>query len=112
MVTSPQKKWLKGAALALLALAALYLVGANIFLNSDAAFELINRKPEKLWIHWDQGWTIVPGMVTVQGLEIRGQTRRFQWYARVEEIRTWVALTALVRKTFRTNSMRGHALAG
>lgn len=110
MVTSPQKKWLKGAALALLALAALYLVGANIFLNSDAAFELINRKPEKLWIHWDQGWTIVPGMVTVQGLEIRGQTRRFQWYARVDEIRTWVALTALVGKTFSTNSMRGHGL--
>ncbi len=49
-------------------------------------------------------------MVTVQGLEIRGQTRRFQWYARVDEIRTWVALTALVRKTFRTNSMRGHGL--
>ena len=110
MVTSPQKKWLKGAAGARLALAALYIVGANIFLNSDAAFELINRKPEKLWIRWDQGWTIVPGMVTVQGLEIRGQTRRFQWYARVDEIRTWVALTALVRKTFRTNSMRGHGL--
>ncbi|MFQ5755797.1 MAG: hypothetical protein ACE5H7_06835 [Acidiferrobacterales bacterium] len=110
MVASPQKKWLKRAALALLALAAFYLVGVNIFLNSDAAFELINRKPEKLWVRWDRGWTIVPGVVTVQGLEIRGQDRKFQWYAQVDEIRAWVALTALVRTTFGTNSMRGHGL--
>ncbi|GMQ76638.1 MAG: hypothetical protein BMS9Abin01_1925 [Gammaproteobacteria bacterium] len=110
MSTSPQKKWLRRTAAALIALAAIYLVGANVFLNSEFAFELINRKPEKLWIRWDKGWTIVPGVVTVRGLQVRGQDRRFQWYARIDEIRARVALTALVRKTFSTNSIRGHGL--
>src|SRR5690606_12355197 len=46
------------AAVALLALYALYLVAGNAFLHSRAARDLVNRKPEKFRMEWAGGHTL------------------------------------------------------
>jgi hypothetical protein len=94
----------------LLAVEVAYVLGANIFLNSERAFDAINRKPEKLWLHWRNGWTLIPGVVHLEGLQIRGQDRQFQWHAQVDEITTSMSLWALIGKRFRTTSVRGSGL--
>ncbi|MFQ5994642.1 MAG: hypothetical protein ACE5K1_06070 [Acidiferrobacterales bacterium] len=103
-------RWLLRLVIALGVIMVVYIVGANAFLNMPWGFGLINKKPEKLWIQWASGWTVIPGVVHVEGLQIRGQDRKFQWYATLDEITVWVAMTALVRKTFSTNAMRGRGL--
>jgi hypothetical protein len=110
-MSASSRKWLLITVLALLALEASYVVGANLFLNSDVALQAINRKPQRLWLHWQHGWTILPGVVHVTGLQIRGQDRQFQWYAELDELTTWVSLPALIAKRFRTNSMNGRGLS-
>lgn len=97
--------------LALLALELIYVVGANLFLNSETALQAINNQPQRLWLHWQRGWTILPGVVHVSGLQIRGQDRQFQWYAELDELTAWVALPALIGKRFRTHSMNGRGLS-
>ncbi|MFQ5936261.1 MAG: hypothetical protein ACE5LB_07630, partial [Acidiferrobacterales bacterium] len=109
-MTKSTRKWLIIAVSVVLAIEVIYVVGANVFLNSERAFDLINRKPEKLWLRWDKGWTLVPGVAHVEGLQIRGQDRNFQWYAQLDEITTAVSLTALIEKRFRTVWMRGSGL--
>lgn len=104
------RRWVIVAVLALLATEVAYVVGANIFLNSERAFNAINRKPEKLWLHWRSGWTLMPGVVHLEGLQIRGQDRMFQWHAQVDEITTSMSLLALVGKRFRTTSVTGSGL--
>lgn len=103
-------RWLLHLVIALGVIVVVYIVGANAFLNMQWGSGLINKKPEKLWIQWDSGWTVIPGVVHVEGLQIRGQNRKFQWYAALDEITVWVAMTAFVRKTFSTNAMRGRGL--
>lgn len=88
-----------------------YVVGANTFLNSERAFNAINPQPEKLWLHWQSGWTLVPGVVRLEGLQIRGQDRNFQWHAQVDEITTSISLLALIDKRFRTTSVTGSGLS-
>jgi hypothetical protein len=104
------RRWLIVAVLVLLAVEVAYVVGANMFLNSERAFEAINRKPEKLRLHWGSGWTLIPGVVHFEELQIRGQDRKFQWHAQVDEITTSMSLWALVGKRFRTTSVRGSGL--
>ena len=94
------RRWLIIAVIALLAVEVAYVIGANMFLNSERAFDLINRQPEKLWLHWQNGWTLIPGVVQLEGLQIRGQDRTFQWHAQVDEITTSMSLWALVGKRF------------
>ena len=105
------RRWLVVAAFVLLAVEAAYVVGANLFLNSERAFSVINRKPEKLWLHWRNGWTVVPGVVHLEALQIRGQDRKFQWHAQVDEITTSVSLWALTAKRFRTTAVSGSGLS-
>ena len=57
-----RRRWLIVLAVTLFLFEGLYLAAANYMLNSDRIFELINRKPEKFWIHWDSAWTLWPGM--------------------------------------------------
>jgi hypothetical protein len=111
MSSRKSRQWLIVAILALLALELIYVVGANLFLNSETALQAINNKPQRLWLHWQRGWTILPGVVHVSGLQIRGQDRQFQWYAELDKLTAWVSLPALVNKHFRTHSMNGRGLS-
>ena len=104
------RKWLRIFAIAAVAIIVLYVLPANVFLNSEMASWLINRKPEKLWIQWEKGWTLFPGIVHVKGLQIRGQDRRLQWYAELKEITASIDLIPLLWKRFHVDAMQGRGL--
>jgi hypothetical protein len=87
---------------ALLALEAVYLVGAHVFLWSDLAPDVINRRPEKLRVEWHSVFTPLPGLVRARGVDVRGQNRSNQWHARVDRTWVWIDLVRLPRRVFRT----------
>ena len=62
----------------------LYLVAANLWLRQGGLERMLNRRPERLSIHWDSAWTLWPGVVHVRGFEIRNQTRVYQWWLAVD----------------------------
>jgi hypothetical protein len=82
------KKWLKRLSLAALVglaiLWPLYLAAGNLWLRQGGLERQLNRRPERLWFHWDSAWTIWPGVVHVRGFEMRNQTRVFQWWLAVD----------------------------
>jgi hypothetical protein len=62
----------------------LYLVAGNVWLRQGGLETMLNRRPERLSIHWDSAWTVWPGVVHVRGFEMRNQTRTFQWWLAVD----------------------------
>lgn len=99
--------WIRRGAFAALALALVYGIGANVALNTGVLRSVIAKRPEKLLVEWRSGWTILPGVVHVEGLRVRGQTRKMQWQCRFEEGTFRVSLPALLRKTVRVSRGRG-----
>lgn len=84
----------------------IYVVGANIFLNTDVAFKLINKKPEKMHIQWSSGTTYWPGVVTIEGFQIRGQSKKMQWFCEMPGGTFHISLLALASKQIRI--VEGH----
>jgi hypothetical protein len=101
------RRWLLRALAVPLLLYGLYLLAANLFLNTDLAFRLVNRKPEKLHVSWSSGSSFWPGRVTMGGLEIRGQSRRTQWYCAVPTGTFRIDLLALLSKEIRIGQGEG-----
>jgi hypothetical protein len=106
-LTSRPFVWIRRGALAILALALVYWIGANVALNTDVLRPVIAKRPEKLLVEWRSGWTILPGVVHVEGLRVRGQTRKMQWQCRFEEGTFRVSLLRLFTKTVRVSRGRG-----
>lgn len=95
------------AALALLAVLEVgYLVAGNLFLRTEWGRELVNRKPERMAARWDGGWTVWPGSVHLENLELRGQSRSVQWAATAERASGAISLLGLATREFRTDDIR------
>jgi hypothetical protein len=62
----------------------LYLAAGNLWLHEGGLERMLNRRPERLSIHWKSAWTLWPGVVHVRGFELRNQTRTFQWWVAVD----------------------------
>ena len=62
-VRPPAFVWLRRCAVLLVAIALVYLVGANLALNTGMLRPVIAKKPEKLFVEWRSGWTLLPGVV-------------------------------------------------
>lgn len=62
-----------------------YLVIANAWIRQGGLEERLNRRPERLWFHWESAWTPWPGVVRVKGFEMRNQTSTFQWWLAVDQ---------------------------
>ena len=102
-----RRLWIRGVAFAVLALALVYWIGANVALNTGVLRPVIAKRPEKLLVEWRSGWTILPGVVHFEGLRVRGQTRKMQWQCRFEEGTFRVSLPAMFGKTVRVSRGRG-----
>jgi len=88
-------------------LMAFYVIAANLILNTELLTPLISRRPEKMLVEWESGWTIVPGFIHVEGLRIRGQSKGKQWQCRLSEGDIRFSLLPLASKTFRVRRARG-----
>ena len=98
------RRWLVGIAIACIVFELLYLVAAHFLLKGDALARLINKKPEKMQITWTSARSWFPGVVTVEKLEIRGQTRRIQWYVAADDVHARISLLRLPSKRVHLSS--------
>lgn len=88
----------------------LYVAGANYFLRSPDLHRRIFKHPEKLRVTWERAWTLWPGRVHLEGVEIRGQNRDLQWWASLDRVRVSVDLPRLAFRTFHTRGISGAGL--
>jgi len=91
-------KWLRRVLLTLAALELLYLIIGNSFLRQGWGRELLSRKPERLAASWQSAWTVVPGYVHVQGLNLRGTSVRVAWQVRLDRGTTLIWLPSLLTR--------------
>ena len=82
-------------AIVLLGLEGLYLLGANLFLNTGMAPWALNRKPEKFRMDWQRAWSVIPGRVHLRGVRLRAQSRPVQWYVEAGQARISLRLLRL-----------------
>jgi hypothetical protein len=101
---------LKKLLFALAALAALYLVAANLFLTTAIGPWAINRNPRRLRVTWARAWSLYPGDVRVRGLAIEGHTGRVDWSVGVDSGRGWIDMPALALRRFRVIGFAGEGV--
>lgn len=103
--------WLKRLLLVLLTLAALYLLAANLFLNTRLAAWAINRRPERFRVTWTTAWSVWPGGVWVRGLALRGRSANdVLWTVNVDRGHGWIDVPALLRRRFVIDGFRGEGV--
>ncbi|HEV7783947.1 MAG TPA: hypothetical protein VGQ28_01355, partial [Thermoanaerobaculia bacterium] len=103
--------WLKRVLLVLLALAALYLLAANLFLNTRLGSWAVNRRPERFRATWSSAWSVWPGGVWVRGLALRGRSANdVAWTVTVDRGHGWIDVPALLRRRFVVNGFRGEGV--
>ncbi len=89
----------------------LYLVIGNVWLRQGGLERMLNRRPERLAIHWDSAWTVWPGVVHVRGFAMRNQTRVFQWWLAVDRGTVQVDLWDLRDRELRLGPLSGSGAA-
>lgn len=93
------RTWSIRVGIALLVFEVVYVVAANFFLRTGALAELINKKPEKTHISWQEASTSLPGFFKVSGFELLSQTRKDQISLHVAEASGRISLIKLAFKT-------------
>src|SRR3954465_408260 len=105
------RRWLKRLALILLALAVLYLLAANLFLNTPLVSWVVNRRPQRFRASWSSAWSAWPGAVWVRGLKLQGWTsNEVTWTVTVERGRGSIALPALFGRRFVVSQFHGEGV--
>lgn len=91
------------------AMLAIYLIGANLFLNSDRARELVNRKPERFQASWSRAASWFPGVVMLWDVRLQGHARTVTWQASADRVHGGINLFALLHREVRSSWL--HAVA-
>jgi hypothetical protein len=94
----------------LVALLLAYLVAGNLFLRPDWGPPRLNRRPEKFQIQWSRGWTLIPGVVHLEGLVLDAKAGRGRWHLELDRVQGKVALWELGRRRFHVLGARGSGL--
>ena len=87
-------------------LEALYLIAANVALNSSALEHRLNRRPGRFHIQWHSAWTWWPGSVTLRGVEVGGSSKRIDWYAHLDSVGATFQLLPLRRRVVHLTGVR------
>ncbi len=105
---SPPTRLGKGLRVLLLVLSGLevvYLLAANVFLNTDLGARAVNPRPEKWNLAWQVGWSVIPGQIHLSGMVFDHHGRREDFRAEVRKISFDVGLTALADRRFAADDM-------
>ena len=100
-LSRPKRSGLMRLARIVLFVVAIYLVGANVLLNTALLAPLVNRKPERFTLHWDRGLMLWPGRITLWDVTMHGQVRHNAWKIQAQRVSGRVALWPLLRKELR-----------
>lgn len=94
-------------AVVLVAVYALYLVAANVFLNSRVGVETINRKPQRFTARWDSAMSLYPGHIHARGLKLVGHVRGVEWRVQGDVADGRIQLLPLLRKQLHFGPIEG-----
>src|SRR6185436_20012390 len=109
-LTPKVRSWIKRLVVGAVVLAALYPLAANLFLLPSVGPSLISRRPERFRIGWRSAWSVWPGEVHYEGLEIRGRQPRVRWWITAEQGTARIDLGALLRREVRVESLRARGV--
>ncbi len=104
-------RMLRRIAAIVLAVAAVYFVAGNLFLNTPLGPWAINRKPERFQLGWSWGFTAWPGQVLLWDVECRGHVRHLKWSAQAERADGRIALLPLFSRELRLPSIDAVAVS-
>lgn len=90
----------------------LYVLLANVLLNSAVGHAMANRQPTKAQVGWRSLSTWWPGRFTVKDLRVAGHVRRSVWSVQADEVTGRVALWPLLRKELRVTGVKAQGVAG
>ena len=96
---SKSRKWTYTIAGIFLVVVLFYPVAGNLLLYSGALEDIISKKPEKLKIEWDTAWTLIPGRVHVEGLNLDIHTRKDRIQIGIDQAVVNLSLMPLIDKT-------------
>lgn len=103
-------RWVRRLLWALVIVELAWLVAGNAFLRSSWGPELLAKRPEKLQISWQSGWTPLPGVVRVHRIDVRGKTPKVTWMASADSAWLWMAPLDLLRRRFHVRWLDAEAL--
>ncbi len=78
---SRHRRTLRGVGWALALIYGLYLLAANIFLNTSLSSLAFNQKPERFHIEWRSAFSLYPGHIHARGIRVGGHARTTRWSA-------------------------------
>ncbi len=107
-----QRSLLRRIAFGVLITYVVYLVVANLLLNTGAGHALANIRPQKFHAGWERAVTYLPGRVTVWELKLAGNVRRTVWSVQADVAHGRIALLPLLVKQIRISGLRGEAVSG
>jgi hypothetical protein len=105
----PRFRWRKigrGVAVSVALMVALYEIGANALLSSGAIARLVSLRPEKLRLAYASARTFWPGLVHVEGLDLRGRSAHIEWQLHIDEADADISLRALLRRRFHVSEVK------
>jgi hypothetical protein len=89
-----------------------FLVGAtHVVLRSDWLSGQINSDPATLFVTYTGARSLMPGILRFDTLLLRSRDSNIEWEARLEGVTIRVRLSDLLRRRFRTGSMRANTLS-
>jgi len=89
----------------------IYLIAGNAYLRHGGLERLLNKTPERMWVHWSSAWTPWPGVVHVRGFEMRSQSVAFQWWLSVDSATLDVDLLRLRSRQLRMGPVHASGVA-
>ncbi len=99
--------WLavRAAALAVLGLAVLYLVGMNVLLRTRLLRKIVTDGPDKLLLEYSAAYSILPGKVHVEGLSLRGRDDNEEWVVGIDRCSFWFSPLDLLHRRFHASGV-------
>lgn len=86
---------------------ALYVIAINVFLSTPLFEKAVDFDPEMLDVRFQRGWSIIPGRIHGERVQIRSSDSNVQWVMRIDEVDFSIALTSLARRQFHIEKARG-----
>ncbi len=93
------------------ALALFYLAGINVFLSTGLFESVVDGDPRAIDIHYERGWSFLPGRIHAENLSIRGRDGNVEWILRIDAVEFDVSLFALARQRFEVSRVHGRGIS-
>ena len=93
------------------ALWALWLVGAQLFLLTPLFRAVLNRESPQIHIRYRWAWSVWPGTVHMRGMVLTSQDRKVQWQLGIDRLTTSISLSELPRKLFHATQVHADGVS-